>query len=298
VIFDQFEPGSILKVFAVSALLDKKLINKTDHFFCNGSYTRDNVTVECPGVHGVINYYDIIKYSCNAGMLEAAERINPRDFYNYLKSFGFSMRTSVELPGEQPGFLRDIKEWSPRSMYAIPIGQEISVNALQVARASTTFINDGVMIEPYVVKKVFDKKNKLIYDGKRKEIRRVLSQGISQEIINAMKSSTEPGGTNFRLNIEGIDFAAKSGTGQIYDYETKKYSNTEFTSSLLVIFPAYNPRYILYVVFQKPRGTVKWGGVIGSKLINDFLGMLTGYLDMSQDKGVYLDNKDIKMLNE
>ncbi len=294
-IFDQFEPGSIMKVFTIASLLDLKRLDKSDHFFCPGYYTKDGITVEDTGKHGMVNYYSIIKYSCNTGMLKAAERIRPYEFFNYLKAFGFSTRTNVELPGEQPGMLRDLKDWTERSMMALPIGQEISVNALQVARAASVFINDGVMVDPFIVKKIFNDDNKLIYSGKRREVRRVIAPGVSQKIIDAMKTSTEPGGTNSRLNVEGLSFAAKSGTGQIYDYEAGRYSSSEFTSSLLVIFPADKPRYILYTVFQKPRGRIYWGGVIGSRLVNEFLGMLTGYFDMGRKDDIYFNGNDIKI---
>ena len=289
-IFNQYEPGSVMKIFSIASLLDSEKISGNDFFYCDGSYTENGVTVNCTGVHGAVNYYGIFKYSCNAGMLQAAKKISDADFYHYLKLFGFGLRTTVLLPGEQPGLFRDLKNWNFRSMMSIPLGQEISVNALQIVRASTTFFNDGIMIEPYIVRNVSDRNNRMIKTYDRKEVRRVLGEGVSQKIITAMKSSTEIGGSASKLNVDGIQFAAKSGTGEVFDTSLNQYSSKNFTSSLLVFFPLEKPKYILYIVFFNPKSKYNevqhnvapaWGGIIGAETINYFLASLTGYLQIN-----------------
>ncbi|HPO49043.1 MAG TPA: penicillin-binding protein 2 [Spirochaetota bacterium] len=290
-VFNQFEPGSVFKVFVMALLMDAKLLSKNDYFICKGQYEKDGVVVRDTGVHGPVNISGIFKYSCNVGTLEAASRIKKNEFYNYLKLFGFGEATGLGLPGEQTGLLRDVQNWSNRSMLAIPIGQEISVNALQMVKAATVFINDGIMVEPRIVSSVFDNDNRIIKKYEKKEVRRVIAKGISKEIIKAMESATdEIGGSARLLRIEGITFAAKSGTAEIYNASQKKYSNDRVTSSLLTIFPAENPRYVAYIVFHDvyhdKEGRVRWGGIIGSKLINDFVSRLTGYLDIETENKI------------
>ena len=306
-IFNQYEPGSVMKIFSVASLLDNDDITKNDFFYCNGSYTDNGVTVNCTGVHGSVNYYGIFKYSCNSGMLQAAKRIKDVDFYHYLKLFGFGLRTTVLLPGEQPGLFRDIENWNFRSMMSIPIGQELSVNALQIVRASTTFLNDGIMIEPYIVKNIVDKNNKIIKTYDRKEVRRVLKEGISQKVITAMKGATEAGGSAGKLNVEGIQFAAKSGTAQVFDTRLNQYSSKNFTSSLIVFFPFEKPKYILYIVFFNPKSKYNevqnsvapaWGGIIGAETINYFLGSLTSYLEINPTINYQISEKEISQNRE
>lgn len=294
-IFHQFEPGSVFKIFSISALLDNNLINASDFFFCDGVYINGDVKVKCTGIHGSVNYQGILKYSCNDGMLQAAENIKDIDLYHYLKLFGFGARTSINLPGEQPGILRPIENWSSRSMFAIPIGQEISVNSLQIVRAATTFVNDGIMIEPYIVKKITDYNNNVIRSFGRTEIRRVINKGVSNKILLAMQKSTEPGGTVDDLVVEDIGFAAKSGTAEIYDVGLRDYSKTDFTSSLLTIFPLNNPRYILYIVFSKPKSEIKWGGVLGAETANNLLYYLKDYLNLSNENIYSINNNNIKI---
>ena len=276
-------------------MLDNNLINSSDFFYCDGIYKNGNISVKCTGNHGLVNYQDILKYSCNDGMLQAAENIKDVDLYHYLKQFGFGTRTSIALPGEQPGILRPIEKWSTRSMFAVPIGQEISVNSLQMVQAATTFINDGIMIEPYIVKKITDKNNNVIKSFGRTEIRRVINKGISNKILLAMYKSTEPGGTVDDLTIEDINFAAKSGTAEIYDVRLRGYSETDFTSSLITIFPLNNPRYILYIVFNKPKSEIKWGGILGAETANNLLYYLKSYLNLSSENIYTIQSNDIIM---
>lgn len=284
-IFNQYEPGSVFKVFVMASLMDAGLLTKNDYFVCKGFVELNGIKVKDTGIHGPVNVAGIFKYSCNVGTLEASNKIDEKSFYNYLKLFGFGESTGIPLPGEQMGLLRDLKFWSKRSMLAIPIGQEISVNALQIVKASTVFVNDGIMVEPMIVKSILDENEKTIKNYETKEIRRVIKKGISKDIIKAMESATdEIGGSARLLKIEGINFAAKSGTAEIYDQKLKKYSDTQVTSSLLTIFPADNPRYIAYIVFHNvyhdKEGRIRWGGIIGAKLLNNFISKLTGYLDI------------------
>jgi len=297
-IFNQYEPGSVFKVFVMALLMDANLLSKNDYFVCKGYIEKNGIKVKDTGIHGPVNIAGIFKYSCNVGTLEAANKINESDFYNYLKLFGFGESTGVSLTGEQIGLLRDVKNWSKRSMLAIPIGQEISVNALQIVKASTVFVNDGIMVEPIIIKSIFDNNNNPVKDYTRKEVRRVVRKGISKDIIKAMESATdEIGGSARLLKIEGINFAAKSGTAEIYNSVLKKYSDSYVTSSLLAIFPAEKPRYIAYIVFHNvyhdKEGRIRWGGIIGSKLLNSFISKLTAYLEIDTENKINLNKENI-----
>ena len=113
-----------------------------------------------------------------------------------------------------------------------------------------------------------------------------------------MKTTTDIGGTVRTLSIEGLEFSAKSGTGQIYDFKTNKYLTTDVTSSLLTVFPYSKPRYVLYIVFQKPKKVSQWGGIIGAITANNFLKNLTGYLDVFSSGDFTISRKDIKVNKE
>lgn len=297
--FYLFEPGSVFKVFNIAALLDMGVLNRSNFFNCDGVYKDNYVNIKCTGVHGTINYFDILKYSCNESMIQACLAIKDMDLYRYLKSFGFGDPTLITLPGEQSGLLRRLEDWTPEiSSKFISIGQEISVSALQIVKAATTFVNDGVILEPLIVDKILNQENQVLKEYKRKQIARVFKSGIAEYIIAGMKTSGEPGGTVSSLKMNGVSFAAKSGTAQIYDVNKKMYRDDLVTSSLLVIFPCEDPKYIAFIVFHKPRGEIKWGGIIGAEALNEFFNSLSSYLDFNDFKNFEIKRSDLKTTRE
>lgn len=292
-IFSQYEPGSVFKIFTFASLLNGDYITKDTHFTCDGVFHKHGETVRCTGIHGSINMAGVFKYSCNDSTLQAAEYISDNEFYKFLINLGFGHKTGIELNGEQSGTLRNISDWSNRSMLAIPIGQEISVNALQVVQAGTSLINDGVMLKPFLVKRIFNENNKTIKQFKTQKIKKVFKSGISKQILYAMTSATDPGGSVSRLDINGISFSAKSGTAQIFDHSINSYSPTDVTGTLLLFFPTEKPKYIAYFTIFKPKGETQWGGVIGAEYINDFMSKVTAYLEI-YPPNIEIDSSVIK----
>lgn len=280
-IFYQFEPGSVFKVFTMAGMIANGGVDLQTLYFCNGVYSDGFDSVKCTGRHGYIDLGGLFKTSCNVATLQAAETINKTDLYYYLKAFGFGETTDIELPGEQQGLIRSPEKWTRRSMLAVPIGQEVSTNAMQIVQAATTLVNDGQLMRAHLVRHIYDNNGKIIKTNSPKVIRRVLPEGLASDIISAMgKSTDEIGGSIRRLKVDGINFAAKSGTAQMYDAENQKYSTVEVSSSILAIFPLENPRYIVYTVLHKPKSEITWGGVICAYLLNDFISSFSGYLDI------------------
>ena len=279
-IFKAFEPGSVLKVFALAALLDKNKLTESILYNCSGKYTHNDVTINCQGIHGDVTYPDIIKYSCNSGMVQAAQKIDPRILYTYLKKFGFGTAVDINLPGENPGVLRRPGLWSFQSMLSIPIGQEISVTALQIAQAATAFSNNGHLVVPKIIHHITDQNEKILFHFKRTELRSVISELTAKKILTAMSEVMKPGGTGQSGEIEGFDVAGKSGTGQIIDPETGKYSKENFSSSLLTVFPAQSPKYIVYIVFHYPKGKIKFGGFIVSPVFKEIAEKMVLYYNI------------------
>lgn len=280
-IFYQFEPGSVFKVFTMAGMIANGGVDLQTLYHCNGVYSDGFDSVKCTGHHGYIDLGGLFKTSCNVATLQAAETINKTDLYYYLKAFGFGETTDIELPGEQPGLIRTPEKWTRRSMLAVPIGQEVSTNAMQIVQAATTLVNDGQLMRAHLVRHIYDNNGKIIKTNSPKIIRRVLPEGLANDVVLAMgKSTDEIGGSVKRLKVDGINFAAKSGTAQMYDAEQQKYSTVEVSSSILAVFPLESPRYIVYTVLHKPKSKTTWGGVICSYLLNDFISSFSGYLDI------------------
>jgi cell division protein FtsI (penicillin-binding protein 3) len=112
-----YEPGSVFKVFSLSALMDSGAISGNTAFICNGHYERvtsrgERILINCLGAHGRVSAREIIVFSCNAGAAYASDRIGGGPFYERLTGFGFGLRTGMGSPGETAGFLSPAEKCS------------------------------------------------------------------------------------------------------------------------------------------------------------------------------------------
>ncbi|OHD77470.1 MAG: hypothetical protein A3J97_03030 [Spirochaetes bacterium RIFOXYC1_FULL_54_7] len=267
-----YEPGSVFKVFTMASVMALGGIDEKSSFVCNGSYTRvlpsgEEIVINCLGQHGEVDMTKILEYSCNAGAAYASDRVSSLDFYAKLREFGFGERSGADLAGESPGVLRSPASWSARSKPTIAIGQEVLVTALQMASAATVLANGGILLRPRTLAKVVDSKGQVINQAEPVAIRRVLDERTAQATLDAMEAAVLDTGTGRRARIDDLRLSVKTGTAQMIDPATRRYSTTDFIASTLALFPSENPEYILYVAIIKPKGASTYGGQIAAPLI-------------------------------
>ncbi|MCX7786224.1 MAG: penicillin-binding transpeptidase domain-containing protein [Spirochaetes bacterium] len=283
-----YEPGSVFKVFSMASLLELGLVREEDTFFCNGYYEKlapdgKTVRINCLGRHGNVTIRDILKYSCNAGAAYASDKASSESFYRMLKLFGFGETTGIPLNGEEPGTLRPPRNWSIRSKPTIAIGQEVAVTAIQMVKAATALANEGVLLQPHIVKKLLTPDGRLIKEYPREPVYQVISPHTARQILQYMASVTEVGGTATRAQIPGVRVSAKTGTAQMMDPQTGKYSDTAFIASCLALFPTESPQVIVYVVVEGPKGDSYFGGRVAAPLIQKVGEFLVPYLGIPRE---------------
>jgi len=284
-----YEPGSVFKVFSISSLMDSGAISGDTIFTCNGHYERttargEKITINCLGAHGRVSAREIIIYSCNAGAAYAADRQASQGFYDKLKSLGFGGRTEAGNPGETAGFLRPTDRWSERSKPTIAMGQEIAVSALQMVKAATAIANDGVLVPPRIISRIvsFDGKTTRNYDAGRPQ--RIMKAETARAMRSYMMDVTSNIGTGWRANVEDLSLAVKTGTAQIIDPKTGRYSDTDFIASCIALLPAESPSLVLYLVIIKPQGVSYLGGRIAAPPIREAAEALINYLGIPRGR--------------
>ena len=264
-----YEPGSVFKVFSLSTLLDAGAIKPTDTFMANGAYehvvasTGEVIRIKDLAVYGRIDVAGILEHSSNAGTGYASDHMEAAPFEEGLRRYGFGAATGVPLSGETPGLLRPSASWSARSKPTIAIGQEIGVSALQIVQAASVLANDGVMLKPQIVKQVVAASGEVLARGGRTEVRRVIRPETAQTMLDMLKTTVEIG-TGRRARVEGYDLAGKTGTAQIRDPQTGRYSEKYFLASILLYLPADKPQYIIYLTIENPLGESYLGGLIAA----------------------------------
>ena len=284
-----YEPGSVFKVFSLAAIMDAEAISPNSTFYCNGSYEHttnlgERIVINCLGAHGTVDPRRIITYSCNAGAAYASDMMSRAMFYDGIRKLGFGEKTGATLPGETAGFLRPPERWSERTKPTIAMGQEIAVSALQMLRAATAIANDGMMVTPHVVLQIEDAGGKSPRKPALPEPRRVLKPETARELRSYMTDVTSPVGTGYRAGIGDIPLAVKTGTAQVIDSATNRYSDTDFIASCIALLPSDEPVLVLYIVIAGPKGPSYLGGRIAAPPIREAAEALVNYIGIPRGR--------------
>ena len=280
-ITDFFDPGSTFKPFLVAGALEEKIIKESDKFFCeNGNYKVANRVIHEANKkrHGVLSVPDILKYSSNIGAAKIAQKMGKEKFYDYIESFGFGVKTGIDLPGESAGLVRPVKNWVPVDTAMIGFGQGVSVTAIQLIAAVSAIANNGVLMKPYVVRGFADKDNRLIKLYTPTVVRKVISPDVAKRLTNMLTEVVGAvDGTGKNARIVNVAVAGKTGTSQKFDFTRGVYSSEKVRTSFMGFFPADNPQVAILVILDEPQKD-KWGGVaaapvfknIGEQILNCF----------------------------
>lgn len=288
-----YEPGSVFKVFSVATFFDAGLVSRNETFVCDGRYdvstsNGERVRITCLDHHGSITAEQALQYSCNDALAQMSAKINSEFFINKLKELGFGSRTGVNLPGETAGLVKTPSDslWSGRSKPTISIGQEISVSALQMVRATTALTNGGVPLELSVVSRITDKDNKDVSVYAPKAGNRVFSESTAAYLLECMKSTAKVG-TGHRAALGDISIGVKTGTAQMIDTATGGYSDTDFISNCIAVFPAEDPQVILYIVITKAKGET-YAGRIVAPVVAEAADVIIDHMGLSRESAASL----------
>ncbi len=272
VISSLFEPGSVFKIFSMAAILEAAQATLEEPFYCDGTYTYttesgSRVVVNCTSPHGVVDPRGMLKYSCNGAVAHWALQSDSNLFRETLTDLGFNTRWELPLPGVSRGDLKEVASFSGRSKPTIAFGQEVGVNALQLATAATALATGGDLYAPYLVERVVSNDGEITESQPQIAKQGVVSNETAKVVLEGMQEATQSGGTATLSAVRGVEVASKKGTAQIIDSAIGTYSSGAFLASTLSIFPADNPSYIIFIGVKNPKGSTIWGANIASPAI-------------------------------
>lgn len=293
-ITDIYEPGSTYKIIAGVGALEENIVTVDTKFDCSaGNIEVGGKRIKDAHRHGVLTFKEVIQKSSNVGTIKIALRLGKEKVYDYSRLFGFGQKTNIDLAGEVSGILRHHSKWSGMSIGAIAIGQEVAATPLQIARAYSVIANGGYLVRPHVLKEIKSPDNKIILQTEI-EKKRIISEKTAEVFRDILKTVTEEGGTAKEAAIDGNQVAGKTGTAQVIDPHTKKYSKEKYISSFVGFVPSDKPLFTLIVVVHEPKGAI-YGGIVAGpvfrKIANESLSYLNIPRDDSYEKGLVVVNK-------
>lgn len=255
-----YEPGSTGKVITVAAALQEGLVTPQSVFTIPYKMKVADEYFHDHEKHPTqrLTTTGLLAVSSNTGSIQIGQKLGKDTLYNYLRKFGIGQSTNSKLPGESAGILHPVKEWSGTSLPTIAFGQGYSLTAMQATSVFATIANDGVRVSPSILAGVVDESGKYT-PAKENESVRVLSSQTASNMRAMMESVVSSNGTAPAAAISGYRIAGKTGTANRFNSACKCYSG--YTASFIGFAPADQPKYVISVTIQDPKG-MHWGGVL------------------------------------
>ena len=265
-----YEPGSAFKVITAAALLQERRMAPADTVDAEGgTYKIAGQIIHDTHSLRRISFTDALAHSSNIAFAKMSVRLPCIDFYKYIRSFGFGMKTGVALPAEESGRIQPVSAWSARSEPTLAFGHEISVTPLQMAMAFAAVANNGVLMKPRMIKAWVDGQGRTLREEPPREIRRVLSDSTAA-VLRAMMSAVVEYGTAADIRHPSISIAGKTGTAEKIDPVTGKYMHGHFHSSFIGMAPADHPAFVCLVLLDEPM-KLKYGGQSAAPIFREIL---------------------------
>ena len=255
-----YEPGSTGKVITVAAALQEGLVTPQSIFTIPYKMKVADEYFHDHEKHPTqrLTTTGLLAVSSNTGSIQIGQKLGKDTLYNYLRKFGIGQSTNSKLPGESAGILHPVKEWSGTSLPTIAFGQGYSLTAMQATSVFATIANDGVRVSPSILAGVVDESGKYT-PAKENESVRVLSSQTASNMRAMMESVVSSNGTAPAAAISGYRIAGKTGTANRFNSACKCYSG--YTASFIGFAPADQPKYVISVTIQDPKG-MHWGGAL------------------------------------
>ena len=293
----QYEPGSVMKVFSFASAIEEGKYDG-EETFKSGSYTLDDGTVirdsERKG-WGTISFDEGFARSSNVAATTLALRLGVDKLSEYYKNLGFGKKTGIELSNEAVG---DIEMVYQSELATASFGQGVSVTAIQMLQALSAMTNDGTVIKPYIVNKVVDQNGNITYQGEKQVVKKVYSTNTVNKMHEIMKKVID---INKYWQVNNVSIMGKTGTAQIASPKGGYLTGTyDYIKSFAGIFPADDPKYIVYVAGKKPETNLgSWAKVITTAIeeIASYAKLTESKSDADPSKIIKLDNYISKNLD-
>ena len=278
-----YEMGSIVKALTMASGIDAGVVTPETKYDDKGFVTLNQATFynfDRKG-RGVVNMQEVLNQSLNTGVAFVVSKLGHEKFRDYMYSFGLGEKTGIDLPNEATSLVKNLQ--SPRDIeYATAsFGQGIAISPIQTIRALSALGNGGTLVTPHIVKKI-DYRIGVSRDVSYPEGRRVLKPETSTAITKMLVTVFDKALLNGKIKMEHYSMAAKTGTAQIADGHGK-YIEGNYLHSFFGYFPAYDPKFIVFLFTVEPQG-VEYASHTLAEPYSDIAKFLINYYQVPPDR--------------
>ena len=290
VVSDNYEPGSTFKLMTVASAYELGTAHEQDTYVCGGSMQVENWTIRChnTGGHGTQTLTEALMNSCNVAMMQIAEKTGKDRFYQFLKAFGMTEPTGIDLPAESGGqfYDPDSDAWNEVSLATASFGQRFTVTPLMELNMVCAIVDDGKLKQPYVVKQVLNADGSVQSTTESKVVRQVISEDTSAYMREAMEQVVASG-TGKNAYVSGYRIGGKTATSEILQEEGD--TENRYTASFIGVAPMDDPQIaVLVAINDIPESSPHGGGAIAAPVVARIMEEVLPYIGVTS---VYADDE-------
>lgn len=252
---DGIEPGSTFKPVTISAALECGAVTENSSFTCDSGEQVTDTYIRCdawPNAHGDESLGDVLKNSCNDGLMAVGRAMGVSRFIEYQTLFNFGRLTGIDLPNEAAGAVYTKDTMNEVELATCTFGQGLTCTMVQQAAAFAAVINGGYYYQPHLVDKIYNEDGKLIRDSSNLLLKQTISDNVS-EIMRGYLETAVKEGTGRKAQVPGYRIGGKTGTAEKIDPETGQRAQGKYLVSFIGAAPINDPEVIIYVVVDEPN---------------------------------------------
>ena len=276
-ITDVFEPGSTVKAFTIAAALETGLYSpgtiietSPGWMMVSGNEVKDLFD------YGTLTTAGVITKSSNVGSSKIALDIGAEPIRDVMARVGFGEVLGTGFPGERSGVLPNPRKWGRHVTATFSFGYGLSATALQLANAYSVLADNGTR-KPASLLKLSDQ---AIKDVKREK---VIEAEITSEVRKMLRTVVDEssGGSALEANVPFYSVAGKTGTAHVVG--EAGYEENLHNSLFVGMLPASDPRIVIVVVINEPKGDEHYGGQVAAPVFSRVAAGAMRILNISPD---------------
>ena len=248
-----YELGSVMKTVTMAGGLEEKVVTPETTYTDPGviqiaGYKISNADGK---THDLQTMTQVMEKSLNTGAVFVSQKLGHEKQLEYLKRFGFGVKTGIDLPGEVSGNISNLNSGRDVDFYTASFGQGIAITPIQLSAAVSSIANGGRLIKPYIVERIIDE-NGQATEIHPQEIRKTISADTAEKLTKMLVSVVK-NGYNDRAGIKGYFVAGKTGTAQIARKDGRGGYSDEVIHSFIGYAPAFNPKFLIFLQMNEPK---------------------------------------------
>ena len=274
-----YEPGSVFKVLVSAIALEENLV-ETDTpgiFSCIGYQDIYGTKIKCAKTsgHGYQSLREALEHSCNPAFMQLGAKIGKDTLYKYFEAFGLFSKTGIATAGEAVGTFHNIDNVGPVELATISFGQRFTITPLQMITSVCAIANDGVLMQPRIVKSIENTDTGTVTTIEPKEIRQVVSAETAEQVRSMMESVVVEGGGRYG-QVSGYNVGGKTGTSEPAPGKEEE----GYVASFLAIAPVENTKVAVLLTLYDPAESNNYGGQIAAPVVAQVLSEVLPYLEI------------------